>query len=172
MLALRVGVSCAGASDWLISVYRDKLDRRNVECTHFRSAAAMTNQPDMTTAKSNASNQARIAGRMAQFLLGIPLGLFQLVAVLMFTFNGAVVTPRDWFVAVWGIIMSTSCALLALRIFRSASARRVAFALLGAQGLFSSVKFLVYHESAGLVFALIVALTLAVLVVYHRGVSA
>jgi hypothetical protein len=115
---------------------------------------------------------ARVAGRSAQFLLGIPLGLFQLTAVLVFTFTGAVVTPRDWLVAVWGILMSASCALLALRVYRSASARRAAFALLGAQGLFSSVKFFVYHESAGLVFAVIVALTLAALVVYHRLTSA
>ena len=113
---------------------------------------------------------ARVAGRTAQFLLGVPLGLFQLTAVLVFTFTGAVVTPRDWVVAVWGILMSTSCALLALRIHRHASARRTAFALLAAQGLFSSVKFFAYHESAGLVFAVIVALTLATLVVYHRAV--
>jgi len=115
---------------------------------------------------------ARVAGRAAQFLLGVPLGLFQLAAVLGFTFTGAVVTPRDWLVAVWGIAMSTSCALLALRVHRSASARRTAFALLAAQGLFSSVKFFAYHESAGLVFAVIVAVTLATLVAYHRAMSA
>jgi preprotein translocase subunit SecG len=34
------------------------------------------------------------------------------------------------------------------------------------------VKFFAYHESAGLVFAVIVAVTLVALVVYQRGVSA
>jgi len=115
---------------------------------------------------------ARIAGRAAQFLLGIPLGLFQLAAVLGFTFTGAVVTRGDWFVAIWGMVMSASCAALALRVYRSASARRVAFALLAAQGIFTSVKYFLYHESAGLVFAAIIAVTLAVLVAYHRSVSA
>jgi len=113
----------------------------------------------------------RIAGRVAQFLLGIPLGLFQLAAVLGFTFTGAVVTPGDWFVAIWGMVMSASCALLALRVYRSAFARRIAFVLLAAQGVFTSVKFFVYHESAGLVFAVIVAVTLGTLGMYHRAVS-
>jgi hypothetical protein len=133
---------------------------------------AVTNQHDVASSATSAPPDARFAGRAAQFLLGIPLGVFQLAAVLMFTFTGAVVTPGDWFVAVWGMVMSTSCALLALRIYRSAAARRAAFALLGVQGLFSCVKFFAYHESAGLVFAVIVAVTLVALVVYHRGVSA
>jgi len=115
---------------------------------------------------------ARIAGRIGQFLLGIPLGLFQLAAVLAFTFTGAVVTPGDWFVAIWGMVMSASCAMLSLRVYRSASARRIAFVLLAAQGVFTSVKFFIYHESAGLVFAVIVAVTLAMLFVYNRAVSA
>lgn len=132
----------------------------------------MTIQHDATSSVSTAPADVRFAGRAAQFLLGIPLGVFQLAAVLMFTFTGAVDTPRDWFVAAWGMVMSTLCALLALRIYRSASARRAAFALLGVQGLFSCVKYFAYHESAGLVFAVIVAVTLVALVVYHRGVSA
>ena len=45
---------------------------------------------------------ARVAGRVAQFLLGLPLGILQLAAVLMFTFNGSVVTLQDWLVAGWG----------------------------------------------------------------------
>jgi hypothetical protein len=132
----------------------------------------MTVQQDATSSGSTVPADVRFAGRAAQVLLGIPLGVFQLAAVLMFTFTGAVVTPGDWFVAVWGMAMSTSCALLALRIYRSASARRAAFALLGVQGLFSCVKYFAYQESAGLVFAVIVAVTLVALVVYHRGVSA
>jgi len=115
---------------------------------------------------------ARLTGRTAQLLLGIPLGLFQLAAVLGFTFTGAVVTPGDWFVAIWGMVMSASCAVLSLRVYRSASARRIAFVLLAAQGVFTSVKFFVYHESAGLVFAVIVAVTLGMLFVYNRAVSA
>ncbi len=132
----------------------------------------MTIQHDVTSSASSTPTEARAAGRVAQFLLGIPLGIFQLAAVLVFTFTGAVVTPGDWFVAVWGIVMSTACALLAMRVYRSASARRTAFVLLGVQGLFSCVKFFAYHESAGLVFAVIVAVTLVALVVYQRGVSA
>lgn len=111
----------------------------------------------------------RFAGRVAQLLLGIPLGLFQLSAVLAFTFTGAVVTPTDWFVAVWGILMSASCAVLALRVYRSARARRIAFALLGVQVAFSLVKGFVYHESAALVFGAIVVATLVALGIYHRA---
>lgn len=114
---------------------------------------------------------ARVAGRVAQFLLGVPLGLFQLTAVLYFSFSGTVLTPRDWFIAVWAMVMSAWCAWIALRVYRSASARRTAFALLAVQALFTSVKFFVYHESAGLVFGAIVAVTLAALVAYHRAVA-
>ena len=113
---------------------------------------------------------ARWAGRVAQFLLGIPLGLFQLTAVLVFTFNGTVVTLRDWLVAGWGAAMSATCAVLALFVYRSARARRIAFVLLGVQLLFSVVKLVVYHESASFVFGAITALTLATLFLYHRSV--
>ena len=129
----------------------------------------MATQRDTGLSETRPPAEAPIVGRFAQFLLGIPLGLFQLAAVLMFIFNGTVVTPRDWFVAVWGIVMSASCALLALRIFRSAAARRAAFVLLVLQGLFAAVKFLAYQESAGLVYFAIVAVTLAALLVYHRA---
>ena len=113
---------------------------------------------------------ARWAGRVAQFLLGIPLGLFQLTAVLVFTFNGTVVTLRDWLVAGWGAAMSATCAVLALFVYRRARARRIAFVLLGVQLLFSVVKLVVYHESASFVFGAITALTLATLFLYHRSV--
>jgi hypothetical protein len=90
----------------------------------------------------------------------------------MFTFTGAVVTGGDWFVAIWGIVMSATCAVLALRVYGSASARRAAFVLLGVQGLFSLVKGFVYHETAALVFGAIVAATLVALGVYHRARAA
>ena len=112
---------------------------------------------------------AHLAGRVAQFLLGIPLGLFQLAAVLMFTFNGTVVTLQDWLVAAWGAAMSATCAVLALRVYRSARARRIAFVLLGVQLAFGLVKLFVYHESASFVFGAITAVALATLVVYHRA---
>jgi hypothetical protein len=129
----------------------------------------VTARHDESASEAGAEGAARLAGRAAQLLLGIPLGLFQLGAVLAFTFTGAVVTPRDWFVAVWGMLMSASCAALALRVYRSARARRIAFALLGVQGMFSAVKGFVYHESAALVFGAIVVITLVALVVYHRA---
>jgi hypothetical protein len=112
---------------------------------------------------------ARVAGRVAQFLLGIPLGLFQLTAVLVFTFNGTVVTLQDWLVAAWGAAMSATSAVLALSVYRSARARRIAFVLLGIQLLFSVVKLVVYHESASFVFGTITAVTLATLFVHHRA---
>ena len=111
----------------------------------------------------------RFAGRVAQLLLGIPLGLFQLAAVLVFTFNGTVVTPKDWAVAAWGAVMSAACALLALPVYRSARARHIAFVLLGVQLLFSVVKLVVYHESASFVFGAITAVALAALFLYHRA---
>ena len=129
----------------------------------------MTERVDAFAGASNDRRAVRVAGRAAQLLLGIPLGLFQLVAVLAFTFTGAVVTPTDWFVAVWGIAMSASCALLALRVYRSARARRIAFALLLVQIAFSLVKGFVYHETAALVFGAIVVVTLVALGAYHRA---
>ena len=117
-----------------------------------------------------APGATRWAGRVAQFLLGIPLGLFQLTAVLVFTFNGTVVTLRDWLVAGWGAAMSATCAVLALFVYRSVRARRIAFVLLGIQLLFSVVKLVVYHESASFVFGAITAVTLAALLLYHRSV--
>lgn len=112
---------------------------------------------------------ASIAGRVAQFLLGIPLGLFQLSAVLWFSLNGPMAGATDWLVAAWGIVMSASCTVLAVLVYKSARARRIAFALLGAQLLFSVVKLTVYHESAALVFGAITAAALAALAVYHRS---
>ena len=129
----------------------------------------MTERSDTFAGAASGQRPVRLAGRVAQLLLGIPLGLFQLSAVLAFTFTGAVVTPTDWFVAVWGILMSASCAVLALRVYRSARARRIAFALLGVQVAFSLVKGFVYHETAALVFGAIVVATLVALGVYHRA---
>jgi hypothetical protein len=105
----------------------------------------------------------------AAMLLRHSLGLFQLAAVLVFTFNGTVVTLQDWAVAAWGALMSAACAVLALRVYRSARARHVAFVLLGLQLLFSVVKLVVYHESASFVFGAITAVALAALFLYHRA---
>jgi len=129
----------------------------------------MSTVPQYDAVNGAPRGAARLAGRVAQFLLGIPLGLFQLAAVLMFTFNGAVVTLQDWLVAAWGAAMSATCAVLALRVYRSARARRIAFVLLGVQLAFSVVKLVVYHESASFVFGAITAVALATLVVYHRA---
>jgi len=129
----------------------------------------VTEGADDIAGATGGQRAARFAGRLAQVLLGIPLGLFQLGAVLAFTFTGAVVTRTDWFVALWGIAMSASCAVLALRVYRSARARRLAFALLGVQVAFSLVKGFVYHETAALVFGAIVVVTLVALGAYHRA---
>ena len=129
----------------------------------------MSSVPQFDSVSGAPHGAARLAGRIAQFLLGIPLGLFQLAAVLMFTFNGTVVTLQDWLVAAWGAAMSATCAVLALRVYRSARARRIAFALLGVQLLFGLVKLFVYHESASFVFGAITAVTLVALFLYHRA---
>ena len=115
---------------------------------------------------------ASLAGRAAQVLLGIPLGLFQLSAVLWFSLNGPMAGATDWLVAAWGIAMSASCTVLAFLVYRSARARMIAFALLGAQVLFSVVKLTVYHESAAFVFGTITLVALVALVIYHRSVRA
>jgi hypothetical protein len=102
-------------------------------------------------------------------LLGIPLGLFQLTAVIGFTVTDATIAGADWLIVAWGVAMSTACAVLATRIYRSERARRIAFALLAAQALFSGVKLAVYHESAALVFLATIAVTVTALAVYHRA---
>ena len=66
--------------------------------------------------------------------------------------------------------MSATCALLAVRIYRSARARRIAFTLLAAQALFSVVKLTVYHESASFVFLAVIAATATALGVRMRPV--
>jgi hypothetical protein len=114
---------------------------------------------------------AQKAGRVAQFLLGIPLGLFQLAAVIGFTVTDPTIAGADWLVVAWGLAMSAACAVLATRIYRSDRARRIAFALLAAQALFSAVKLTVYHESASLVFLSVVVVTGALLAAYHRASS-
>jgi hypothetical protein len=111
----------------------------------------------------------RAAGRTAQILLGIPLGLFQLAAVIGFTITDSTIAGADWLVVVWGIVMSTACAVLAVRVYRSARARRIAFAVLAAQALFSAVKLGIYHESASFVFFAIIAVTVVMLGAYHRA---
>jgi hypothetical protein len=111
----------------------------------------------------------RAAGRIAQFLLGIPLGLFQLAAVIGFSVTASTISSAGWLIGVWGLVMSTSCAVLALRVYRSARARQIAFVLLAAQALFSLVKLTVYHESAALVFLAVIAATTAALFVYNRA---
>jgi hypothetical protein len=115
------------------------------------------------------AQEAAGAGRAAQVLLGVPLGLFQLAAVVGFTLTDPTIAGADWLVVAWGLAMSSACAALALRVGRSARARRAAFALLGAQALFSLVKLTVYRESAALVFFVIVAAALGALGVYHRA---
>ena len=131
----------------------------------------MSSAPQFDAVSGAPQGATRLAGRVAQFLLGVPLGLFQLAAVLGFTFNGAVVTLQDWLVAAWGAAMSATCAVLALRVYRSARARRIAFVLLGVQLLLGLVKLFVYHESASFVFGAITAVTLATLYPYHRATS-
>lgn len=111
----------------------------------------------------------RLAGRIAQLLLGVPLGLFQLAAVIWFSSHDPTISGAEWLLVAWGVAMSTACAALAIPVYRSVRARRTAFALLVAQALFSLVKLTVYHESAALVFIVIIAITLATLGVYHGG---
>ena len=122
-----------------------------------------------TVGEQSRDGAGRVAGRGAQFLLGIPLGLFQLAAVIGFTAAGATVTRGDWLVAAWGLAMSTACVVLAVRIYRSTRARVVAFAVLAAQAAFSLVKLAIYHESESFVFLAIIAVTAITLGVYHRA---
>jgi hypothetical protein len=134
----------------------------------------MTHPLGATTSQAEADQRLpgvrrSVAGRTAQFLLGIPLGLFQLAAVIGFTITDPTIHRGDWLVVVWGLVMSTTCAALALRIYRSAGARRAAFAVLAAQALFSLVKLVVYHESASFVFFAIIVVTTAALAAYHSA---
>ena len=111
----------------------------------------------------------RVAGRVAQFLLGIPLGLFQLAAVVGFSLTDKTIAGAEWLLAAWGFLMAAACAVVAVRVYDSARARRIAFALLAAQTLFSLVKLIVYHESASFIFFGIIAVTGGALTVYHRA---
>ena len=93
-----------------------------------------------------------ISLRLAQALLFLPLGLFQLGAYIAFTSTEGVHGAKDWLVALWLPPMALACAFVALRLGRDARMARVALALLTAQAAFCFVKLTAYHESAAYVF--------------------
>ena len=93
-----------------------------------------------------------ISVRLAQALLLVPLGLFQLGAYVAFTSTEGVHDAKDWFVALWLPPMALACAFLALRLGRDARLARAALVLLTLQAAFSFVKLTAYHESAAYVF--------------------
>ena len=66
----------------------------------------------------------RAAGCAAQLLLGGPLGLFQLAAVLGFTLTDPTIAGADWLVVAWGLAMSSACAALAPGSLGPGSGRR------------------------------------------------
>jgi hypothetical protein len=90
--------------------------------------------------------------RGAQALLLIPLGVLQLTAATAFTITGAVVTPGDWFVAIWAIVMGAGGAVVAVRLSGRRATPRLALGLLGAQAAFSAVKLTAYGETGSLLF--------------------
>lgn len=90
--------------------------------------------------------------RAAQVLLLLPLGLAQLAAAVTFTIVLRPTALGDLAVAAWAIVMSSACAVVAVRLGRSAVAARLALGLLVAQAAFSVVKLTVYREPESLVF--------------------
>jgi hypothetical protein len=68
----------------------------------------------------------RFLGRVAQFCSASRSASSKLTAVLVFTFTGRGGDAQDWFVAIWGMVMSASCAVLALACTAAPGARRVA----------------------------------------------
>jgi len=103
--------------------------------------------------------------RGAQLLLFVPLGLFQLVASIVFSITLGLHSAGDWTVASWAWVMSASCAVTALRLGRQeAVVLRTALLLLAAQAGFSVVKLAVYHESASFVFMTFVVTAAGLLV--------
>ncbi|WP_238008481.1 hypothetical protein KZZ52_32250 [Dactylosporangium sp. AC04546] len=109
-----------------------------------------------TVAPVTTRRRVPITVRLAQLLLLVPLGAFQLVASIAFSLTMPM-SGRDYAVAAWAVLMSLACVGTALRLGRGGRALRVALALLGAQTAFSLVKLIVFGESASLVFLAVVA---------------
>ncbi|GGM48372.1 hypothetical protein ACFFX1_45175 [Dactylosporangium sucinum] len=97
-----------------------------------------------------------VAVRIAQFVLLVPLGAFQLVASVAFSLTMPM-SGRDYAVAAWAVLMSLACVVTGLRLGRGGRALRGALGLLAAQTAFSLVKLTVFGESASLVFLAVVA---------------
>jgi hypothetical protein len=101
--------------------------------------------------------------RAAQALLIVPLGVFQGAAALFFSLTISI-TPGDYLVGAWAVVMATADVAAGVRLSTGAPRwRLVTLVLLGAQIAFALVKLLVYHESASLVFSAFIAVTLACL---------
>ena len=74
----------------------------------------------------------------------------------------------DWTVGVWSYVMGLSYVLIALRLGHDRRILPLAVVLSGADLAFSAVKIGVYHESAGIPFAVVTLVLLALLVVSTR----
>lgn len=103
------------------------------------------------------------ARRGAQLLLVVPLGGFQLVASIVFTFTDGVKTPWQALVVAWAWSMSVACIAIGTRLGRGTRLHRLAAAALAAQLAFCAIKLTVYHESASFVFGGIVLAAAALL---------
>jgi hypothetical protein len=108
-----------------------------------------------TTAEPGAPRRRKVPAtvRVAQLLMLIPLGAFQLVATIVFLIILPVSGGGDLFVAIWAPIMELACVITALRMGRGGPRiRTVALVLLAIQTAFGVVKLVVYGESASFIF--------------------
>ncbi len=124
-----------------------------------------------TIAATPSTDRVPWARRGAQLLLAVPLGGFQLVASIAFTFADGVKNPWQVLLVAWAWSMSVTCIFVGVRLGRSARLQRLAAGALAAQLAFCAVKLTVYHESASFVFGGIVLAAAALLALSRRGIS-
>lgn len=107
--------------------------------------------------------------RGAQFLLAVPLGAFQLIASIVFTFTLGITRWWEVLIVAWAWSMSSCCLAIGVRLARSERMYRLAGFALAAQLAFATVKLTVYHESASFVFGGFVLAAAALLALSRRG---
>jgi FtsH-binding integral membrane protein len=130
----------------------------------------MTTTHAPTVQQSGLSSLTLWAARSLLFVLGV-VGL---AGATYFTFfappaEGGVVTPFDWFVAIWKMVVSLGMVIVALAP-RMPQRRRLGVAtwLLLADVVFGLVKLFGYQERESLVFFAINAVVLAVIYAARR----
>lgn len=128
----------------------------------------------MTTLARPVADTGRPAMLMTTRVLLALFGTLKLASTTFFLFFASAEAggdPQglfDWSVGAWSYVMGASYVLIALRLGRDRRIVPLAVGLSVADLAFSAVKIGVYHESAGIPFAVVTLVLLALVMVSTR----